>query len=87
MFYKNVSCYKKTFHGVDFGPGEVKEVSEFINDKSMILVKAVPSKEKKQPSEVSAIKEEPKKEEKKEEAKKPSEDVKKPSEKAENTSK
>lgn len=37
MFYKNISCSAKTFHGVTFQPGEIKEVSNYINDKFMII--------------------------------------------------
>lgn len=37
MFYKNVSTSVKTFHGVTFNPGDVKEVKKYINDKWMIL--------------------------------------------------
>lgn len=40
MFYKNISCSVKTFHGVTFKPNETKEVSEYINNKYMILVDA-----------------------------------------------
>ena len=39
MFYKNVSYSAKTFHGVTFQPGEIKEVSEYINDVFMVRVK------------------------------------------------
>ena len=38
MYYKNVSLSVKTFHGVTFKPGEIKEVSQNINHKLMILV-------------------------------------------------
>lgn len=79
MYYKNVSCYPKTFHGVDFGPGETKEVKKFINDRSMILINSPKVEEKKQPS-APAVKEEMK-----EEPKKAPGEQKKPSEKAETT--
>lgn len=37
MFYKNISTSVKTFHGVTFKPGEIKEVSDYINHRFMIL--------------------------------------------------
>lgn len=36
MRYKNTSLTKKTFYGVVFMPGEVKDVPGFINDIKMI---------------------------------------------------
>jgi len=33
MFYKNMSIATKTFYGVTFNPGEIKEVPGYINDK------------------------------------------------------
>jgi len=49
MFYKNVSLTTKTFHGVEFKPGEIKEVSNYINADCMIAVPkpAHPKAEKK----------------------------------------
>jgi hypothetical protein len=44
MFYKNVSYSVKTFHGVTFQPGEVKEVDKFINSPFMILADAKENK-------------------------------------------
>lgn len=38
MFYKNVSLSVKTFHGVTFRPGQVKEVDKCINNLFMIEV-------------------------------------------------
>lgn len=38
MFYKNVSLSVKTFHGVTFRPGEVKEVGDYINNLFMVEV-------------------------------------------------
>lgn len=38
MLYKNTSYSAKTFYGVTFQPGETKEVSDYINNKYMILV-------------------------------------------------
>lgn len=40
MFYKNTSCFAKTFYGVTFQPGETKEVSGYINDKFFIVMDA-----------------------------------------------
>lgn len=36
--YKNISYSAKTFYGVKFAPGEMKEVPGFINDSGMIRV-------------------------------------------------
>lgn len=36
MFYKNMSIATKTFYGITFKPGEIKEVPGYINDKSFI---------------------------------------------------
>lgn len=38
MFYKNTSYSVKTFYGVTFEPGQIKEVNGIINDKFMIIV-------------------------------------------------
>ena len=38
MFYKNISYFVKTFHGVTFNPGETKEVADFINHPKMLRV-------------------------------------------------
>ena len=40
MFYKNNSFVTKTFYGVTFQPGEVKEVPGYINNKSFDIVAA-----------------------------------------------
>lgn len=45
-YYKNISLSVKTFHGVTFKPGEVKEVKDFINDDHMIVVEPKPSESK-----------------------------------------
>lgn len=37
--YKNTSRTTKTFHGVQFNPGDVKTVSGYINDPKFIRVK------------------------------------------------
>lgn len=47
MFYKNVSRSTKTFYGVEFKPGEIKEVPKYINHRFMVVVsepKAEPAK-------------------------------------------
>lgn len=38
MRYKNISPFVKTFHGVTFNPGEIKDVCGNINDPAMIIV-------------------------------------------------
>lgn len=38
MYYKNVSFSVKTFYGVTFRPGEIKEVAKNINSRFMIQV-------------------------------------------------
>ncbi len=61
MYYKNVSCFAKTFYGVEFKPGEAKEVPGYVNDKHMIVVDelqkpakpAAPKKDAAKPSEKS----------------------------------
>jgi len=40
--YKNTSLTVKTFYGVEFKPGDVHEVSGYINDPAMIRVSAKP---------------------------------------------
>ncbi len=47
MFYKNLSHSAKTFHGVTFKPGEVKEVDAFINSLFMVPVEAPKQKPEK----------------------------------------
>lgn len=42
MFYKNTSNCTKTFHGVTFHPGEVKEVFGYINHPKFISVSSMP---------------------------------------------
>ena len=63
MFYKNVSASAKTFYGVTFKPGEIKEVPGFINVLYMIRVNGPIEDLKAKPKVVD------KKEEKKEEKK------------------
>lgn len=38
MYYKNVSFSEKTFYGVTFKPGDIKEVPNYINNRFMIPV-------------------------------------------------
>ena len=38
MKYKNIVNISKTFHGVEFKPGEVKDVKKYINHDDMIRV-------------------------------------------------
>ncbi len=40
MLYKNISYSAKTFYGITFKPGEVKEVPGYINDIKMVVVDA-----------------------------------------------
>lgn len=42
MLYKNTSNVKKTFHGVTFKPGEVKESPKYINDPTFERAKEMP---------------------------------------------
>ena len=41
--YKNISSSAKTFYGVKFEPGEIKEVPGYINCLGMIRVNSVPT--------------------------------------------
>lgn len=38
MKYKNTSPFVKTFYGIEFQPGEVKDVCGNINDPAMLIV-------------------------------------------------
>lgn len=40
MFYKNISNSVKTFYGVEFKPGEIKQVPGYINSIWMIVADA-----------------------------------------------
>lgn len=40
--YKNIGTVTKTFHGVTFEPGDIKEVSAYINARKFIRVPADP---------------------------------------------
>ena len=42
LLYKNTSNAVKTFHGVTFQPGDIKEVSGYINDIHFIRVNSIP---------------------------------------------
>lgn len=48
MLYKNISCSVKTFYGVEFKPGETKEVPGYINNRKMIAVSELPEVSEKQ---------------------------------------
>lgn len=52
MFYKNVSYSDKTFYGLTFKPGEIKEVDKYINHTHMILVDAPEKNNKELPQPV-----------------------------------
>ena len=45
MFYKNNSFVTKTFYGITFRPGDIKEVPGYINDKKFDVVAAPKPKE------------------------------------------
>ena len=36
--YKNIGCSTKTFYGVTFKPGDIKEVSGYINSQGMARI-------------------------------------------------
>ena len=42
LVYKNISSVTKTFHGVTFRPGEIKQVSNYINDKYFVMYPSMP---------------------------------------------
>ena len=42
MLYKNISYSVKTFYGVEFKPGETKEVPGYINHPKMLVVDSLP---------------------------------------------
>ena len=49
--YKNISVSAKTFYGVKFEPGDVKEVPGYINSPSMIRIFGIkPTPEDKEPT-------------------------------------
>lgn len=45
MVYKNTSYITKKFYGVEFKPGDVKEVTGYINDPKMIKMSCTPKQE------------------------------------------
>ena len=45
MLYKNISCSAKTFYGVEFKPGEIKEVPGYINHPKMIVTTSLPQED------------------------------------------
>ena len=47
MLYKNVSLSTKTFYGVEFKPGDVNELDNYVNDAQMIIVDRKPEPEAK----------------------------------------
>lgn len=55
MYYKNISNSVKTFYGVEFKPGSVKEVPGFITDRHMIVTDMLkePAKQKPSSNEIS----------------------------------
>lgn len=69
MFYKNISLSAKTFYGIEFKPGQVKEVPGYISSPGMIAaIKPVePPKPKKSIEQVSTTPIESKKQSKHEE--------------------
>lgn len=48
MFYTNISCSVKTFYGVEFKPGETKEVPGYINSSVMIVADGIQEPDSKQ---------------------------------------
>lgn len=53
MRYQNTSNFVKTFHGVTFQPGEIRDVCGNINDPAMIIVFGIPEAVKQQDAEVA----------------------------------
>lgn len=45
MVYKNTSYITKKFYGIEFKPGDVKEVTGYINDPKMIMMSCIPKTE------------------------------------------
>lgn len=41
--YKNIGLISKTFRGVEFKPGEAKEVNDYINDRNFIRLDKLPA--------------------------------------------
>lgn len=65
MIYKNNSLVQKTFHGVTFKPGDIKEVSGYIHSKGFVRVAEMPKEPPKsvEPKKQVASKQEPSKQE------------------------
>ena len=76
MYYKNLSHSTKTFYGVEFKPGEIKEVASYINHKDFIIVAAPAKVEKVEPAPVKASK-------KAHSVEEPAEEIKEPNNKEE----
>ena len=53
--YKNISFSAKTFYGVKFEPGEIKEVPGYINDPRMIRIFDISKKVVKKPEPVESV--------------------------------
>lgn len=53
MLYKNISYSVKTFYGVEFKPGETKEVPGYINHLKMIVVNKLPNEASNKQSKLS----------------------------------
>lgn len=53
--YKNISFSAKTFYGVKFEPGEIKEVPGYINDPRMIRIFDTSKKVVKKPEPVEPV--------------------------------
>ena len=81
MYYKNVSFSVKTFYGVTFKPGEIKEVNSYINNK--FLVPATPEEVKAQNNDIKVLEEEASHQQKAKQQKPSSEKSKKSEEKKE----
>ena len=79
MYYKNLASFEKTFYGVTFKPGEIKEVPGFINDKQLIVVPEGSAKKQTEavaePVKTASAEPTPKKEQKKSEGAKKPEDT------------
>lgn len=67
MLYKNTSIIQKTFHGVTFKPGEIKDVPGYINNRGFVRVSEMPQEPPKsvEPKKQTASKQESSKQESK----------------------
>ena len=68
LIYRNTSGTKKTFYGVTFKPGDVKEVKGFINSPGFVRVPSKPKEPPMAPQTAATSKKEEKKAEKTEAA-------------------